>query len=218
MDAEEAKRRAAQARALLDASPDQHAAYRELAPEARRRRQLLDVIAVLFPNAPALDLEHLDDFRELWTWIHARDVSWETWEPGEPPTGDFDNYVREGRPDLTDDDASSEAAVWLAGTSTDAWVAIAHGHDGHRFLFWDTSADELVVHEVDNSDRDVVIMSWHGVDTFLHGFVVQMALRSLDYAVQRAPRRLSRSEQIGCWLGCVAIVAAAITLVWFLVR
>lgn len=216
MDAEEVKRRAADARALLTASPGEHAAYRELPPEARRRRQLLDVIAVLFPDAPPL--EHLDDFRELWAWVHARDFSWETWEPGEPPTGDFDNCVLDGRPDLTAEDASSDAAVWLASENTDAWVAIAHGHDGHRFLFWDTSADELVVHEVDNQDRDVVIMSWQGVETFLHGFVIEMALRSLDYAVRRAPAaRLSRAEEIGCWLGCAATAAATVWLVWFLV-
>ncbi len=214
-DPKVAAARAAEARRLLAAVPAEHASYRELPPEVRVRHHLLDVLAIL--AAEPLSLEDLESFPTLWAWVErCLPTGWEIWQPGAPPTDDFQEMVRDGRPDMTD--GSAEELEWLNEEATESWVAIAHGHDGHRFLFWDSGAESMTVYEVDNSDPDVVMGSWSGVEEVLH-LLIGAALSSLDYHSPRKPAPpLSCAETVTTIGGCLLALGFVVALVWWLVR
>lgn len=175
---------------------------------------LVELTTELVPDDP-FDPEALDDPRGALAWIRRRNTSWELREPAQPPSDDFAGLVLDGRPDLTDPDADvSSIAPELVGVDTRAWVAFGHGHDGHRFLFWDTSATKtLRVIHVDNSEPEVVT----GCEETTEEFLVYRILPDLLGRPSVPSSALSASEAagtIGCGLFALALVVA---VTWWLI-
>lgn len=218
MDPNEAKERAVEARRLWAASPEELSSYRDLPREARERRRLLDVLALLFPNEPP-DAEQLDDFRRLWAWVrrqteYAGYGGWEPWDPAEPPSGEFQEQVLDSCPSLFEGGRHRELG-WLTRESTRGWVIVGDGGDGHGFLFWDALAADMVVHQVDNQTRDTVVSSWTGAEAILGALVIEPKLDELDPPPPASAPLLA--EETGCMVGCALLIAACLGLVlWWL--
>lgn len=199
--------RADEAEALLKAPSTPATGYR--GPGNARRGRIVQVAALLNPD-DELDDSDLDDFRTSWKWLCRQDAIWEYWMPGHPPSDDMQTMVLDGRPDLDGDPPEN---LCLAGESIDAWVSVAHGHDGHVFEFWDTSSGTRIV-TVDNSEPEPMQVEYDDLEQYLlERALPDMILRLRPSPKPDAPTPL---EEAGCWAGCVGIVAVVVALGWWL--
>lgn len=219
---EDPRARADAAEQLLKQPLDRAEAYRGLPPERAERRRLCDAAAILAPDDP-IEPGDLDDLRRLWAWAMRQDTSIELWEPGEPPTDDAARLLLEGREDLCPryDEEDRELPPendCLADEQLEAWVAIGHLHDGHRFYVWDTSkSPDVVVYGIDNSDRHVFMSAFESIEEVLRRLLLDAMISTLRYRNPPPPPPMSTRDKLGCAACVLAGFAALALLVWWLV-
>ncbi|MEM9071501.1 MAG: hypothetical protein AAGE52_23545 [Myxococcota bacterium] len=185
-----------------------NASYRGTPAPSLARTHIRSAVALLC--AEPLPEGAFDAFDTLWTWVLRQDFAWDRVALRTAPTGDFDEQILSGRPDLTE---TERGKAWLAANSTDDWVTIAF--DGaHQWVMIDTSAEVLVVVQLDDTTQELVVARWCGAEDFILGFLIESMLRTIDYRNPR-PVPVSRAEEVGCALGCLGLVAAAAGLVWW---
>ncbi|MCB9636853.1 MAG: hypothetical protein H6721_32480 [Sandaracinus sp.] len=196
-----------------------HESYRGLPPERARRLRLCDAAAILAPDDPLLP-EDLDDLPRLWAWGCRQETSIETWEPGSPPTDDAQQLLLDGREDLCPRFDENDAPLppendCLAGETLEAWVAIGHLHDGHRFYVWDTSkSPNVVVLGIDNTSPEVFMSVYGSGEEVLEHLLLDAMVGTIRYrhpGPPTPPPPLSLEER----LGCAGVVLAVVALVWW---
>lgn len=209
--------------------------YRHPADAPGLRARILEIAALLTSDDDLLEAEDLDAFPALWAWVHRRPSIWETFAPKEPPTGDIHDLVLDGRPDLEleldeDEEPRHPEGSPLASEPIDGWVAIAHGHDGHRFLVWDASRRPGVrALEIDNTAPEVIIREWIGVEALMIDQVLPDIIEGIrvDRSPDSAPLRTAskrppappltpgeKRSLIGWASIALALVAVVIWLIW----
>lgn len=206
--------------ALLKQPLESHESYRGLPPERARRLRLCDAAAILAPEDPLVP-EDLDDLPRLWAWGCRQETSIEMWEPGTPPTDDAQRLLLDGREDLCPCFDENDAPLppengSLEGEALEAWVAIGHLHDGHRFYVWDTSkSPNIEVFGIDNASPEVFLSAYRSGEEVLEHLLLRSMvqwLRDRHPGPPTPPSPLSVAER----LGCAAFLLAVLALVWWL--